>query len=351
MIHFFPKFSPDAENTPFGVALRATGAQTRVFSVFLQQHYRHRYELLLRFYPVLLWRSFAAARRSLFADPPPHAVVVSSDVEAVVFGLMRRLPGAARACIILMPFIFTSRQSPAANRMRLFYYRAVMRQVSLAICHSALEVGTYQRLFAQCGTQFSFVRWGTDVPSIPDIEASQHDATPAALPVIAAAGKSGRDYRTLVAAAEGLPCRLVIVCSDESVLAGVVDGPSLTVLRRSFGLDYLWQMLHADIVVVPLAATDISAGQMVFIQSMALGRPLVVTRSATVTDYLVHGETALLVPHSDVAAMRAAIQSLLSDPAKAARLGANAQSRYRNELSGLAHLKAVVDTVTRHIAL
>ena len=348
MIHFFPKFSPDAENTPFGAALRATGVPIRIFSIFVQQHYRRRFELLLRFYPVLLWRSFGAARQSLLNGVHPDAVVISSDVEALVFGLVRRWPGAAQARIVLMPFIFTGRQSQLMNRLRLYYYRIVMRRVSLAICHSAQEVGVYERLFAGCGTCFVFVRWGTDVPSASKIRASRGDPAGWDRPVVVAAGKSGRDYRMLAAATEGLPCQVVIVCNDESVLAGVVERPGLTILRSSFGLDYLWQLLNADVVVVPLAATDISAGQMVFIQAMALGRPLVVTRLPAAADYLVDGETALLVPQGDVAAMREAIERLLSDPAAAARLGASAQAWFQTELSGAAHLKAVVDAVVMH---
>ena len=283
MIHFFPRFAQDASATPYGDAIRASGAAHRIISVFVTQAYRRRIELLVFGYPALAWGALKAAWRSLVrhGTAAPDAVQISSDVEALVFALVRLLPGAAKARIVFMPFIFTSRASGAVNRARLLYYRFVMARVSLAICHSETEVGRYQRLFAGCGTVFVFVRWGAYVPSVAEITAHGGPVPTEGAPVVVAAGRSGRDYRTLVAATADMPCRTVIVCNDKSALAGVAEGPSVEVLRHCFGLDYLWQLLRARVVVVPLAVDDISAGQMVFIQAMALARPLVVTATPT----------------------------------------------------------------------
>lgn len=354
MIHFFPRFSKTAEDTPFGQSLREIGVEHRIFGTAVSQEYKYRFQLLLIGYPRLAWTALAVAIKSLLItrQQPPRAVVISSDVEVLVFALVRLLPFAARAQIILIPFIFTERRSPTVNWARLLYYRFVLRFVSCAVCHSTLEIERYRRLFKRCGTNFVFVPWGTYVPCAAEIRAEREPATEAAdLPRIVAAGRSGRDYPTLAKAAATLPCHLVIICNEKIALGGVCASANLEILSSCFGQDYLRQLLHADIVIVPLRVEEISAGQMVLIQAMALGRPLIVTRTPTISDYLENGVNALLVPRGNDAAMAEAIQHLLNNPAEAAALGRRAQADYTARFSGDAHLRSLVQAIEQHFDL
>ncbi len=61
---------------------------------------------------------------------------------------------------------------------------------------------------------------------------------------------------------------------------------------------------------------------LVQLEAMAAGLPVVATQLPTgVAEVTVHGETGLLVPPGDVAALAAALSGLLADPASAARMG------------------------------
>jgi len=350
MIHFFPRFSRDAAASPMGNALRALGVPHRIIATDVPQAYAYRLQLLLLGYPRLAWSALQTAARSMFGGgPPPDAAVISSDIEALVFAFVRALPFAARPRLVFVPFIFTQRTSPAVNWARLAYYRFVMRRVSCAICHSALEVARYRQVFAGCGVQFVFVPWGGYVPSAAEIMDRAAPLPPGdGLPGVVAAGRSGRDYPTLAAATAAVPCRLTIICNERAALGGVVPSARVEVLTATFGVDYLARLLRADVVAVPLRVEDISAGQMVLIQAMALVRPLVVTRTPTIGDYLRDSETALLVPRGDAAAMATAIRRLLDDPAAAAAMGRRAQARYAETFSADAHLRALVEAVERH---
>jgi glycosyltransferase involved in cell wall biosynthesis len=354
MIHFFPRFSKSAEDAPFGQLLRKMEVPHRIFAAFVPQTYTYRFQLLLIGYPKLAWAALIAAVKSLLGSrkQAPDAVVVSSDVEVLIFALVRRLPFAAKPRIVLIPFIFTMRRSPAVNRARLLYYRFVMRRVSLAICHSRLEIGSYRAVFGRCGTEFVFLPWGGHVPPAAEV-LSKMGPLPAAegAPRLVSAGRSGRDYPTLVKAVETIPCRLRIICNEKVSLGGVAESNRIEILRDCFGLEYLWQLLRADIVVIPLRVADISAGQMVLIQAMALARPLIVTRTPTVEDYLTDGVNALLVPRGDAAAMAGAIQRLLADPAEAAALSRRAQADYMARFSAEAHFRALVQAVEQHCGL
>jgi glycosyltransferase involved in cell wall biosynthesis len=55
---------------------------------------------------------------------------------------------------------------------------------------------------------------------------------------------------------------------------------------------------------------------------LASGRPTVVTVTSDIAEYLADGESALLIPPDDTDAVTAALRRALSDPERAARIGA-----------------------------
>lgn len=125
-----------------------------------------------------------------------------------------------------------------------------------------------------------------------------------------AGGNPLRDYGTLLRAARGLRERVTIAsgavggAAPPNVSAGPLPHERFVAELRS-----------ARVVVVPLRrGLGRSAGQQTYLNAMALGKPVVVTDAPGVRDYVVDGETGLVVPPGDPAAMRAAIERLLDDP-------------------------------------
>lgn len=64
------------------------------------------------------------------------------------------------------------------------------------------------------------------------------------------------------------------------------------------------------------------------IEAQRAGLPVVATRVGGVPELVVHGETGLLVPHGDIAALRAALASLLQAAPLRLRLGESGRRRY-----------------------
>jgi glycosyltransferase involved in cell wall biosynthesis len=79
------------------------------------------------------------------------------------------------------------------------------------------------------------------------------------------------------------------------------------------------------------------------LEGMALGRPIVATRTGGTPEAIEHGVCGLLVPPRDPAAMADAIDSLLRSPALRERLGAAARRRVSERFS----IKANVDATER----
>ncbi|HTK11598.1 MAG TPA: glycosyltransferase family 4 protein [Ktedonobacteraceae bacterium] len=65
----------------------------------------------------------------------------------------------------------------------------------------------------------------------------------------------------------------------------------------------------------------------VALEAMYMGKPLIAARSGGLTDIVAEGETGLFVPPGDPQALRAAIQTLLDDPALRERMGVQAKQR------------------------
>ncbi len=61
----------------------------------------------------------------------------------------------------------------------------------------------------------------------------------------------------------------------------------------------------------------------VIVEGLALARPVVATRGGGVGEIIDHGTTGLLYPPGDSAALAEALRSLITEPALAARLGAD----------------------------
>lgn len=121
-----------------------------------------------------------------------------------------------------------------------------------------------------------------------------------------AGGDSLRDYATLSTAAKDLPDVPVTAATrwrpDVPVPASVCLGPVdpdrfLALLGRS-----------SVVAVVLQPGLRRSAGQQTYLNAMALGKVVVVTDSPGVRDYVEPGETGLVVPPGDPAALAAALR-------------------------------------------
>ena len=79
-------------------------------------------------------------------------------------------------------------------------------------------------------------------------------------------------------------------------------------------------------------------------EAMAYGRPVVATGVGGLLDAIEDGVTGLLVPRGDPAALRAALERLLTDEVLRASLGRVARERARTTLSWNAATEATVST-------
>ncbi|HEY0421528.1 MAG TPA: glycosyltransferase family 4 protein [Acetobacteraceae bacterium] len=347
MIHFFPTFSRSAAETAFGETLRRLGVEHRIFAGHVNTRYRSRLGLILYCLPQFAWFGIRSAFASLLrSHPTPDAVVLGTDIEVAIFGAAKNLFGRRRVRIVLGSFIFTSRGSPGIDALRRRYYGFILSLAEIAVVHSRLEVERYRAIWPHLRTRFVFVPYGANIDLRPTLfrEAERAGASTAP-PHVVSAGKSARDYRTLFEAVRGLDTQVRVICDYAGAVPPVPPDSRVTVLADCHGEGYFREVFGAAVVAIPLAADDISAGQMVLIQAMGLGRAVVVTDTPTVRDYATDGHDALLVPRGDPLAMREAIAALLGDPELRARLGRNAIETFDRNNGIHGHMQRILAAI------
>ena len=97
---------------------------------------------------------------------------------------------------------------------------------------------------------------------------------------------------------------------------------------------------------VPIKPVRHAAGFAVIAEAMAMSRPVIATRNAAVSDFIVDGQSGFLVDPGDVATLRARIEALISDPALADQIGRAARQRMETQFS-LSAWAARLDDIVR----
>jgi glycosyltransferase involved in cell wall biosynthesis len=154
-----------------------------------------------------------------------------------------------------------------------------------------------------------------------------------------AVGAEMRDYATFLDAARGAGYRCHIATdhvripgwlrlSDRRVAIESMHAqqdPLITAGRLS--LDELRTLYaRSKFVVVPLLPSDTDNGITCILEAMAMGKPVICSRTRGQVDAVQEGVTGLYVPIGDAAALRSAISSLWNEPERAREMGRNARA-------------------------
>jgi hypothetical protein len=170
---------------------------------------------------------------------------------------------------------------------------------------------------------------------------------PGVATTIFAGGDSLRDYRALVAVAQTLPAPVVIATrlAEPLTQGNLRLGPLPPQI-------YDTELRSARVVVVPLRADTLrSAGQQTYLSAMALGKPLVVTDSPGVRDYVRDRETGIIVRPNDPQQMSEAIRWVLDDENQqdVQRMTERARATALESYSLDAYLRRVLDVVAKAV--
>jgi hypothetical protein len=112
-----------------------------------------------------------------------------------------------------------------------------------------------------------------------------------------AGGNTSRNYQLLVDVAEGLDAP-VVIASSWKPSGPLPSNVEVTYVPQE---QYHLMMAAARVIVVPLGASQRTAGQQTYLSAMLLGKPVIITEAPGVHDYVESGESALIVDNATAA--------------------------------------------------
>jgi glycosyltransferase involved in cell wall biosynthesis len=175
--------------------------------------------------------------------------------------------------------------------------------------------------------------------------------------IICSAGAEMRDYPTLLKALTGTDLRCHIASDHVRVdrfgfarrvgveALSTMAGNNVTLGRKTPAqLRDLYA--RSRFVVVPLQPSDTDNGITVILEAMAMGKPVICSRTRGQVDVIQDGVTGIFVPVGDPDALRRAMLSLWQDPERARAMGRAARAyveRYHRLESFCSSVKNAID--------
>jgi glycosyltransferase involved in cell wall biosynthesis len=167
--------------------------------------------------------------------------------------------------------------------------------------------------------------------------------------VLSVGTNAGKDYPTLVRAlGPGVPCTVVTDPWNREQAAAAVaqveadQRPDVT-FRADVPIRELRELYaRAEVVALPLRESEVSSGQTVLLENLAMGTPVVVSDVSGIADY-VDASVVRLVPAGDAAALRTALTDA-SWRDRAADGPAHVAASFTT-----AHLAAALEAVVRDV--
>ena len=262
-----------------------------------------------------------------------RADVVFSTVDTVGIPLVL----ARRAGRLRRPLVYAAIGLPErlaqlrSERIRDLYAQALARCASI-LAYSEREAGELEAWLAERGRRVpvSFVPFGVDT------DAFRPTAEPPMRDVVSVGADPLRDFPLLLEVARSLPETSFSMVAGPDNAPAPRDVPPNVSVEVDLPFDEMKRRLEeARVVALPVHENTYSGATTVLLQAMALGKPVVVSRtSAIATGYgLVDGDNCRLVPPGDADAFARSLRDVLCDDMHARALGANAHTTVERSLT------------------
>jgi glycosyltransferase involved in cell wall biosynthesis len=168
---------------------------------------------------------------------------------------------------------------------------------------------------------------------------------------ILAIGQEQRDYKTLVDAIDGTGIELVIVASSpwSQFNLEITERPNVTLVSNIPYTELRDLYQGAKVILVPLLENNYGAGLNTMLEAMAMAKPLIISRTNGVNNYIHHSETGIQSSPGNSAELRDCISMLWGDKNERTRLGTNARQAIVEQMNIDIYVEKIVGIVGSYI--
>jgi len=266
--------------------------------------------------------SFSAVLHALWYWKQYRAIICWQQDIGLVLAACARLLGKDDAPKIhILTFIAPTRRRKGIVRKAIGFALGA-RQTASIICYGRDEEALYRQAFPEGGTRYARLMLSEEYPGIERFPATRGEE-------YVAAGRSNRDYAFLIQYFASRPHLPLLIINDDPTLKA--DAPNIQIARGVYRDEYMRLISSARALIIPFADPTISAGQMVFLHALQLGKPAICTRSACLADYLEDGVNGIAIEKTEKA-LDAAI-TRLEDPLIYEQLSRSARADHQARFS------------------
>ncbi len=151
-------------------------------------------------------------------------------------------------------------------------------------------------------------------------------------------GKWHRDYSTLIAAAKEVDAKFIICTTKnpitgENPLEGIPLPPNVSVFWDRSPSEFAEILSASKFAIIPLKSNLVASGVYTYLNCISNGKAMIATKTVATMDYVVDGETGILVEFGNVTELKEKILYLLQHPEEVERLSKNTRRFGEQELS------------------
>lgn len=185
--------------------------------------------------------------------------------------------------------------------------RFAMRKSPAIIVHSSRQLGLYRNHYPNLAEKAVFIPFGVDFDyfSKPQLTSIKKR--------VVAFGYAKRDFSTLCKAFDAITDSeyTLHIIGDTSLVTEFAHNPMIVFHKRMPISDLMKFVAESAIVAIPLPEYQYSYGQMSFLQSMAMRKPMIVTDTTSSHDYIAEAPGVLSPRPYDVDDMKDCLMEMI----------------------------------------
>lgn len=320
--------------------------------VFLDRHFPYEIEPLNKsgikarkvtvpsFFSGLMGRVYHVAQ--LYARSFKADVIMGNRRSTLMLGLLYHVYKPKKVSLIGYEIIFNFKEN-LRNKAVILMWRIAVKKVDKLIVMSDSERNYLAEVFHAQRQQLKTIPFYTE-------EADFIGPNPKGY--IFAAGRMERDFITLVQALQQSNLQAIIVADEsQQPVLEPLKAANVKILYNIPKKEYHQLLQEARLVVVPLYKGAASRGQVVILEAMKYGKPVVCSRVDGTVDYIKDGETGLLVTPENTSQLRSVLDRYFEDIPELNRLGKNAFEAQRTYFSPAVFHQNFLNTIQQQYSL
>lgn len=209
------------------------------------------------------------------------------------------------------------------NKAEVAFLRFALKSKPAIIYHSSIQKELYEKVYPKQILNSKFIRFGVNINEFTPMDVDSEN-------YILSFGYAKRDYKTLLSSWRSVESSTKLHIVGDTSLE---DQEEVVLIPKVNVFELKQHIAKSLFVVIPLPLFNYSYGQMSFLQSMAMGKCVIVTKTPSSIDYLEEGNGAFFVDPYDELDMTNKINLLLENKDKLKKWGQRARKYIEENLN------------------